>query len=156
VNAPALQLTPAEQRLLDEFQHGFPLHPRPYARIAETLGISEAAVLSSLERLQEAGVVSRVGPVLQPNRIGASTLAALAVPAARIDEVAAMVSEYPEVNHNYQREHRFNLWFVVTAPDRASLDAVLSDIETRSGLPLLDLPMQEDYFIDLGFRLQWT
>jgi DNA-binding Lrp family transcriptional regulator len=94
--------------------------------------------------------------VLQPNRIGASTLAALAVPAARIDEVAAMVSEYPEVNHNYQREHRFNLWFVVTAPDRASLDAVLSDIETRSGLPLLDLPMQEDYFIDLGFRLQWT
>jgi DNA-binding Lrp family transcriptional regulator len=151
-----LQLTPVEQRLLDEFQHGFPLDPRPYARIAEMLGISEAAVLDSLGRLRDTGAVSRVGPVLRPNRIGASTLAALAVPAARLDEVAAMVSAYPEVNHNYLREHHYNLWFVVTAPDRTSLDAVLSDIETRSGLPLLDLPMQEDYFIDLGFRLQWT
>jgi DNA-binding Lrp family transcriptional regulator len=156
VNAQTPQLTLVEQRLLDEFQHDFPLDPQPYARIAETLGISEQAVLNRLARLQEAGAVSRVGPVLQPNRVGASTLAALAVPPARLDAVAAMVSAYPEVNHNYQREHRYNLWFVVTAPDRASLDAVLSDIETRSALPLLDLPMLEDYFIDLGFRLQWT
>jgi len=156
MNAPALQLTLTEQRLLDEFQHGFPLEPRPYARIAEQLGISEDAVLEHLQRLQAAGAVSRVGPVLQPNRIGVSTLAALAVPAHRLEEIAALVSEYPEVNHNYQREHRYNLWFVITAPERARLDAVLADIRARSGLELLDLPMLEDYFIDLGFRLQWT
>jgi len=156
VNAQTLQLTLTEQRLLDEFQHGFPLDPRPYARIAETLGISEAAVLESLERLQLAGAVSRVGPVLAPNRIGASTLAALTVPEDRLAEIAALVSRYPEVNHNYQREHEYNLWFVATAPDRAHLDAVLADISHRSGLQVLDLPMLEDYFIDLGFRLQWT
>ena len=156
MSAQALQLTLTEQRLLDEFQHGFPLEARPFARIADELGISEAAVLDSLQRLQETGAVSRVGPVLQPNRIGVSTLAALPVPVHRLEDIAALVSEYPEVNHNYQREHRYNLWFVVTAPDRARLDAVLADIETRSGLAVLDLPMQEDYFIDLGFRLQWT
>jgi len=156
VNAHTMQLTLTEQRLLDEFQHGFPLDPRPYARIGETLGISEAAVLESLERLQAAGAVSRVGPVLAPNRIGASTLAALCVPGDRLDEIAALVSRYPEVNHNYQREHEYNLWFVATAPDRARLDAVLADISHRSGLQVLDLPMLEDYFIDLGFRLQWT
>jgi DNA-binding Lrp family transcriptional regulator len=94
--------------------------------------------------------------VLRPHRIGASTLAALAVAPERLDAVAALVSEYPEVNHNYQREHRYNLWFVVTAADRARLDAVLGDIGRRSGLKVLDLPMLEDYFIDLGFRLQWT
>jgi DNA-binding Lrp family transcriptional regulator len=156
MHAPALQLTPTEHRLLDEFQHGFPLESRPYARIAQELGISESAVLDSLQRLQAAGAVSRVGPVLQPNRVGVSTLAALAVPMERLDEIAALVSEYPEVNHNYQREHHYNLWFVVTAPDRARLDAVLQDIGRRCGQPLLDLPMLEDYFIDLGFRLQWT
>jgi DNA-binding Lrp family transcriptional regulator len=156
MNATALQLSLTEQRLLDEFQQDFPLESRPYARIAEQLGISEAAVLDSLQRLHDAGAVSRVGPVLQPNRVGVSTLAALAVPAERLKDVAALVSEYPEVNHNYQREHRYNLWFVVTAPDRSRLDAVLNDIEVRSGLEVLDLPMLEDYFIDLGFRLQWT
>lgn len=152
----ALQLTHTEQRLLDEFQHGFPLEPRPYARIARELGISETAVLEGLQRLQDAGAVSRIGPVLAPNRIGVSTLAALAVPSEDLETIAALVSEYPEVNHNYQREHDYNLWFVVTAPDRARLDAVLNDIGKRSGLTVLDLPMLEDYFIDLGFRLQWT
>ena len=156
MNSQALQLTLNEQRLLDEFQHGFPLEPQPYARIARELGVSEAAVLDSLQRLQGAGAVSRVGPVLAPNRIGASTLAAIAVPDERLEDIAALVSEYPEVNHNYQREHDYNLWFVVTAPDRARLAAVLDDIGRRSGLPVLDLPMLEDYFIDLGFRLQWT
>jgi len=156
VHPQALHLTLTEQRLLDEFQHGFPLEPRPFARIAAELGISETTVIENLQRLQDAGAVSRVGPVLQPNRIGVSTLAALAVPPQRLEEIAALVSEYPEVNHNYQREHRYNLWFVVTAPARERLDAVLAEIEARSGLPLLDLPMLEDYFIDLGFRLQWT
>ena len=156
MHTPALQLTMTEQRLLDEFQHGFPLEPRPFARIAGELGISETAVLESLGRLQDTGAISRVGPVLQPNRVGVSTLAALAVPHHRLEETAALVSGYPEVNHNYQREHRYNLWFVVTAPERSRLDAVLEDIEARSGLPVLDLPMLEDYFIDLGFRLQWT
>jgi len=155
-NDQSLQLTLTEQRLLDEFQHGFPLEPRPYARIAQQLGVSETAVLDSLQRLQAAGAVSRVGPVLQPNRIGVSTLAALAVPSDRLEAVAALVSEYPEVNHNYQREHDYNLWFVVTAPDRERLAAALDDIGRRSGLPVLDLPMLEDYFIDLGFHLQWT
>ncbi len=156
MTAATLSLSLTEQRLLDEFQQGFPLESRPYARIAAQLGISETAVLDSLQRLQDAGAISRVGPVLHPNRVGVSTLAALAVPAERLEAIAAMISEYPEVNHNYQREHRYNLWFVVTAPDRPRLDAVLRDIETRSGLTVLDLPMQEDYFIDLGFRLQWT
>ncbi len=156
MNTPALALTPTEQRLLDEFQHGFPLEPRPYASIARQLGISETAVVETLRHLQAAGVVSRVGPVLHPNRIGASTLAAVAAPSARLETIAALVSEYPEVNHNYQREHHYNLWFVVTAPDRAHLGEVLADIRARSGLEVLDLPMLEDYFIDLGFRLQWT
>jgi len=156
MNTATVPLSLTEQRLLDEFQQSFPLQSRPYACIAEKLGISETAVLDSLQRLQDTGAVSRVGPVLQPNRIGVSTLAALAVPPERLDAVAARISEYPEVNHNYQREHHYNLWFVVTAPDRMHLDGVLRGIEADSGLEVLDLPMLEDYFIDLGFRLQWT
>jgi len=144
-----------ERRLLNDFQDGLPLSERPYAAIAERLGSSEGEVLHALAGLQAEGFISRVGPVFRPNRVGASTLAAMAVPAERLEDVAQRVSAYAEVNHNYEREHAFNLWFVATAPDRARLWEVLSEIEAHTGIPVMDLPMIEDYFINLGFPLQW-
>ncbi|MEJ2590519.1 MAG: Lrp/AsnC family transcriptional regulator, partial [Candidatus Thiodiazotropha sp.] len=148
-------LSDLERRLLNDFQDGFPLTPRPFERIAERVGANEHAVMRTLERLQAKRMISRVGPVFRPNRIGASTLAAMEVPPARLEEVAAIVNGYGEVNHNYEREHALNLWFVVTASDRAALQAVLREIETRSGLEVIDLPMIEDFHINLGFPLQW-
>lgn len=156
IRHPSPALSELEKRLLDDFQDGFPLAPRPFAVIAERLGTTEVEVISALERLQREGIASRVGPVFRPNRVGASTLAAMAVPAERIDAVADLVSSYPEVNHNYEREHELNLWFVVTAQDRERVAEVLGEIERRSGLKVLDLPMVEDYFINLGFPLRWT
>jgi DNA-binding Lrp family transcriptional regulator len=144
------------RRLLDEFQSGFPLVERPYQMIAERLGVEEAEVIATVAALREGGYLARVGGVLPPRRFGASTLAAIAVPRERLDEVAALVSAYPEVNHNYEREHAFNLWFVVAAPDSARVAQVLREINERTGLPVLDLPLLESFHIDLGFRLQWT
>ena len=145
-----------DRRLLDDFQSGIPLAPRPFARMAEQLGVAEAEVIARLQRLTAAGAVSRVGPVFRPRQVGASTLAAMAVPPERLAEVAALVKTFPEVNHNYEREHDFNLWFVLTAPDRTHLERILDEIGRRAGLPVLDLPMLAEYHIDLGFPLQWT
>lgn len=148
-------LTLTQQRLLDEFQHNFPLSATPYADIARKLAITEQEVIDSLTSMQESGVVSRVGPVFKPNEIGVSTLAAMAVPAERLDEVAELISQYDQVNHNYEREHAFNLWFVATAPGERELLAFLEEVEKRTGLEVLFLPMLEDYHIDLGFKLKW-
>jgi DNA-binding Lrp family transcriptional regulator len=145
-----------EKRLLNEFQRDFPLSPAPYAEIARRVGVSEAEVLEALARLSASGAISRVGPVIRPHSIGVSTLAAVSVPAERLDEVAALVSEYPEVNHNYERDHELNLWFVLAAPTKQRLRQVLSDIERRSGLTVLDLPLLADYHIDLGFEIKWS
>jgi len=142
-----------EFRLLNDYQHDFPLVAAPFAAMAEALDVSEADVLTTLARLQERGTVSRVGAVFRPRSIGASTLAALAVPEDELESVAQMVSAYPEVNHNYQREHHYNLWFVVAAPDELALQRVLREIEERSGCRVLYLPLVEDYHIDLGFDL---
>jgi DNA-binding Lrp family transcriptional regulator len=149
-------LSNLEKRLLNDFQDGFPLTSEPFADIANQLGVNEAEVIAVLKGLRKEGLISRVGPVFRPNRVGASTLAAMAVPPQRLEEVAELVNACPEVNHNYEREHEFNLWFVATAPDRERLQACLDDIERRSGIAVMDLPMLEDYFINLGFPLQWT
>jgi len=77
----------------------------------------------------------------------------MAVPEARINEVAKLINSFEQVNHNYEREHRFNLWFVVTASSQAVVDQVLDNIEQQTGLAVLDLPMEADYHIDLGFPL---
>jgi len=144
-----------EKSLLNDFQHGFPLSPRPFAELAERLGSDEQSVLDAYRRLQEEGVVSRIGPVFRPNRIGVSTLAAMAVPPDQLERVAARVSARAEVNHNYERLHAFNLWFVVTARDETRLQAALQAIEQDCGYPVMSLPMLEDYFIDLGFEILW-
>ena len=146
-------MTELELHLLNDFQRDFPLVPSPFAVIAGRLGVSETEVLETLTRLQACGKVSRVGAIFRPHSIGSSTLAALAVPAGELDEVAQLVSSYVEVNHNYEREHHYNLWFVVTAMNEARVQQVLREIESRTSYQPLHLPMLEGFHIDLGFDL---
>lgn len=149
-------LSPLHKQLLNDFQRGFPLSERPYRDIAERLGVSEDDVLSALTELSEQQLISRIGPVIQPNRIGASTLAAMTVPDHDLQRVADIVSRHPEINHNYEREHRYNLWFVAIAPDPGRLDDLLKTIERQTGYAALQLPLLDDFFIDLGFQLEWS
>jgi DNA-binding Lrp family transcriptional regulator len=145
-----------ERRLLNDFQRDLPLSPTPFADMADELGVSEEEVLDTLRALQDDGAVSRVGAVFRPNTVGASTLVAASVPAEDVERVATIINRFHQVNHNYERNHDFNLWFVVTASDQAELDRVLGEIEQDCGYPLMSLPMLQDYFIDLGFDLRWT
>ena len=144
-----------ERRLLDAYQRDFPLDERPFAEIARREGTSEERVIAALASLKARGAVSRVGAVIRPHAVGWSTLAALAVPPERLEEVAGVVDRHPQVNHNYEREHAFNLWFVVTGRDQAEVAEVLRSIQAETGLEPLDLPLEEPYHIDLGFRLEW-
>lgn len=146
--------SPLEQHLLNDFQRDMSLSATPYADMAKQLGVSEEDVLQSIKSLQKKGVISRVGPVFMPNRIGVSTLAAMSVPEDKLECVAGIISAFPEVNHNYERDHEYNLWFVVTASSEEHLDIVLYEIEQHTGHPLMSLPMLDDYFIDLGFKLK--
>jgi DNA-binding Lrp family transcriptional regulator len=144
-----------EERLLNDFQRDFPLDARPYARIAEELGVTEEEVIETLDRLLQARTISRIGAIIPPNVIGSSLLVAMKVPEAQLDSVAAEVSRLPEVNHNYAREHEFNLWFVMTGDHADALDRRLDQIEIQFGYPLLRLPLLEAYFIDLGFPIDF-
>jgi DNA-binding Lrp family transcriptional regulator len=144
-----------EFRLLNDFQRDFPLDPRPYARLGERLGASEEWVLAQLAELRRKGAIGRIGAVFAPGALGASTLAALEVPRERLEEVAALVSARPEVNHNYERENRIDLWFVATAESPERLRSALHEIEREADCgPLLELKLVEEFRIDLGFDLR--
>src|SRR3970040_1553277 len=97
-------------RLLNAWQRDFPLVPQPFAKIAADCGLVEDDVLARFAQLRSRGLIDRIAPVFRPNTVGASKLAAMAVPAGRLEAVARQVSAHAGVNHNYERENRINLW----------------------------------------------
>jgi siroheme decarboxylase len=145
--------SPLDYALLNDWQRDFPLTERPFAQLAAKVGVGETAVLERLQHLRQRGAISRLGAVFAPRRAGASTLAALAAPPEHLEWIAALVTARIEVNHNYAREHAWNLWFVVTAPTQAILATTLAEIERDTGCPVISLPLVEEYHIDLGFNL---
>jgi DNA-binding Lrp family transcriptional regulator len=149
----ALPRNTLNDRLLEEWQRGFPLASRPFAIIADALGAGEADVIEALTRLQASGAMSRVGGVVRPNTLGASTLAAIAAPELAVAQIAEILAAETGVNHVYLRENEVNIWFVVTGPDRCYVDGVLKRLEARTGLRVLDLRLEKAYHIDLGFAM---
>ena len=151
----ALQFSELEKHLLNDYQQALPTSLTPYADMAERYGVSEQTVLNSLKHLQQIGVISRVGAVFKANSVGTSTLCAMAIPPEQLIRIADIVSSYQAVNHNYEREHQYNLWFVLTSQNQTELEQVISDIEQQTGYLVLNLPMIKDYYINLGFKLRW-
>lgn len=139
--------------LLQLFQRDFPLMREPFSEIAARIGTSEREVRAACEALLGSGIIARIGGVVRPNTLAASTLAAVAVPELSTDSVAEMISGLEGVNHVYLRENAMNIWFVATGPDRAFVDATLREVERLSEQPVLDLRLEHSFHIDLGFPL---
>ncbi len=151
-----IQLTRIDRELLNNYQQEFPLVDRPYRVLADKLGLDEEMVINRLDMMKKHGYISRIGPVFKCNTLGVSTLVAMSVPDEELEQVAGIVNQLPEVNHNYERDHKFNLWFVMAAADVKGLEKLIEKIEIKTGYPCLNLPLLEDFHIDLGFELQWT
>lgn len=151
-----MNISPLQQQIINRYQRGFPLSQTPYLTMAQELAVDEAQIINAMLELQGNNVLSRVGPVFDHKKAGASTLAAVAATPETTDEVAEIINQFEQVNHNYAREHDFNLWFVVTAADMVALNQTLTDIELATGLPVLVLPMEASYHIDLSFDIDFT
>ena len=142
------------RRIINAFQGGFPISERPYAEAAARVGIDEDEMIERIEDMLEAGTLTRFGPLYNAEAMGgALTLAALAVPVERYDEVAEIVNGFPEVAHNYERAHALNMWFVIATDDPARAATVIEEIEAQTGLTVYDMPKEEEFFIGLHFTL---
>ena len=140
--------------LLNRWQRDFPIVDEPFERIGARLAASGAQVMMAYRSLLGEGAISRIGGVFGTGAGGSAMLCAMAVPQADLERVARIVSAHPGVNHNYEREHRNNLWFVITGCDAPQIRTDIDDLEARTGCAVLRLPMQRAYRIDLGFDLE--
>lgn len=144
--------------IIDALQNDIPLVSKPFAEIAESIGIPEENLLDRLTRLHERGIVRGISPTLEPQSMGlsAATLIALHISAERVHEVAAIISSYPEVSHNFRRDHHYSLWFTLCGKEEESISRVLSEILHRTGIPdadVLNLPTVNKIKVDVRFSL---
>ena len=143
-------LDAVDRAIVNALQAGFPVCERPFAAAATPLGLTEDALIARVERLCAGGTLTRFGPLYDVEKMGgAFTLAAMAVPPARFDDVAAMVNALPEVAHNYARDHAFNLWFVLATETPEGIAAAIATIEAATGLPVANFPKEREFFVEL-------
>lgn len=141
--------------LINHLQGGFPLTHAPYAQVAAQLGTDEATLLSRLQALLDTKVLTRFGPMYQVERMGgAFVLAAMQVPEDRFEEVTQQVNAFAEVAHNYRREHRLNMWFVLATATPEGIEATVKAIEAATGLPVYPFPKEKEYFVEMKLQVR--
>ncbi|RDB44287.1 Lrp/AsnC family transcriptional regulator [Halomonas sp. DQ26W] len=144
------ELDAVDRRIINRLQDGLPLVESPFAAVAAELKLSEGELLYRLERLRDSGILSRFGPMYHAERLGGGlTLAALEVPEADFERVTAAVNAFPEVAHNYRREHRLNMWFVLATETPEGIAEAIEAIEAATGLPVFNMPKQEEFHVRL-------
>lgn len=157
-------LSELDKLLINNLQKGLPISERPFADIAKQFNqlpsesskaptqFSEDDIIERLNHLLDTGILTRFGPMFDAACLGgAFTLAAIAVPEARFDDVATIVNSFEQVAHNYARAHELNMWFVVGAESQQEVEQVIADIETQTSLAVLNVPKLEEFYVGLYF-----
>ncbi len=142
-----------DRRIINYLQGDFPIDNSPYQIIAQKLDISEDELLKRLDHLLENRTLTRFGPMYDIQKLGGSfSLCAIRVPANRFEEVTQIINSFPEVAHNYERDHDFNMWYVLATESLAQIDITNQSIEDKTGLKVYNMPKIQEFFVGLHFQ----
>ncbi|WP_456412113.1 Lrp/AsnC family transcriptional regulator [Thiolapillus sp.] len=143
-----------DRAIINRLQLGFPICEQPYGQAAAELGIGEQELLERLRAMLEDKRLSRFGPMYHAERMGGGlSLCAMSIPQNDFEQVAEKVNAFPEVAHNYAREHALNMWFVLATDTPERIQQVLREIEESTGYPVYNMPKKQEFFIGLHFTL---
>jgi len=143
-----------DQVILNILQNTFPLSLQPYQDMGTQLGISEDEVLQRIARMKAAGLIRRIGGIMDSRQLGFySSLCTMTVPEDRIEEIAILVNQNTGVTHNYLRDHHYNMWFTMTAVSQPVFLQQIQELEKLSGLKVISMPTRKVYKIKVSFDM---
>lgn len=143
-----------DRRIINTLQGDLPVCDRPFLAAAQCIGIAEDELLSRLTRLRESGMLTRIGPMFQIEKMGgAFTLAALRAPDSEFDRIAELVNASPEIAHNYARDHELNMWFVIATETPDEIEKVIGRIEAQTGCEVFNFPKSREYFVEMKLKV---
>jgi len=139
-----------DKRIINALQDGFPICDAPYQQVATQLGLGEQDLIDRLKALLDNGTLTRFGPLYNAEQMGgALTLAAVKAPKERFDEIAETINAFPEIAHNYARNHELNMWFVIATETPGQIQQTINAIEQQTGLTVYNMPKKKEYFVNL-------
>ncbi len=139
-----------DKRIINALQDGFPICDAPYRQVAAQLGLNELELIERLKTLLDNGALTRFGPLYNAEQMGgALTLAAVKAPIDRFDEITEIINSFPEVAHNYARNHELNMWFVIATETPEQVRQTINAIERQTGLTVYNMPKNQEYFVNL-------
>lgn len=142
-----------DRKIINTLQTGFPICDSPYRQLAAELHIGETELLDRLKKLLDNGTLTRFGPLYNAERLGgALTLAAVKAPLERFNDIAAIINSFPEVAHNYARNHELNIWFVIATETPGQVEQTIQAISQQTGLSVYNMPKIKEYFVNLVFK----
>ncbi len=141
-----------DRNIINYMQDDFPVCEQPFAELAEKLDLGENELLNRVQSLLDDGTLSRFGPMYNIEKLGGVyCLVAMSIPGHDLEQVIKTINNFPEVAHNYERDHEFNVWFVLAAETKAQLAILLEDIEKQTGYPTFEMPKLDEFYIGLKF-----
>ena len=144
-------------KILEALQFNFPFVERPWDYIAEKIGIDSQNLLSRVKKLIELGIIRKIGGFPNLKKIGftASTLIGVKVQQEKLEEITNIINDCNSVSHNYLREHKYNLWFTITAKDSNEIENIIKTVKNVgiSDEDILNLPTIKSFKTDVRFTL---
>lgn len=152
----AFALDRKDRLILNEIQRNFPVTRRPFLALSRKLGMKEREILGRVQKLEEGGIIRRIGASFSSRAVGfSSTLCAAKVPLEEVEEFVAVVNSYPGVTHNYEREGDYNIWFTLIASSRREIERIVGEISRKTGIQdILNLPATETFKIAVDFNFE--
>jgi DNA-binding Lrp family transcriptional regulator len=142
-----------DRAIVNGLQSGFPDRIAPTPRPRRKMGLTEDELIRRVDALLAQGTLTRFGPMYHAERLGgALTLAAMKISPADLERVAGIVNAFPEVAHNYAREHELNMWFVLATETPEHIAEVIGEIERATGYGVYNRPKVEEFYIGLRFQ----
>ena len=142
-----------DRRIINSLQEGFPICDAPYHQVAIQRGLTEQALIERLQVLLDNGILTRFGPLYHAELMGgALTLAAIKAPPVRFAEITEIINAFPEVAHNYARNHALNMWFVIATETPEQVQSTITAIEQQTSLTVYNMPKINEYFVGLKLK----
>lgn len=129
-----------DQDIIKMIQKDIPLSKRPYKSLAEALNISEQEIVDRIKKMQDKGVIRRMGAVLRHQRAGYTVNAMVAWKTDSVcaDQAGRIMAEYKQISHCYFREvpesFAYPLFTMIHAKTEPELQELIGDIAKSTGL----------------------
>jgi DNA-binding Lrp family transcriptional regulator len=129
-----------DKKIISQIQKDLPVHPQPFALMAEKIGISEEAFIERVKSLKQSGIIRRFGATLRHQEAGfkANAMIAWNAPEETIREMGKTLARFREVSHCYHRAPKddwpYNLYTMVHGGSRHECREIAERLSSATGL----------------------